>query len=216
MSPPPRQKGRSAKSTALNKKILCFIDEYGTAGVGDLYLGAVLVLARDAGRVDRCFTGLLEENANEVHAVNMDDNYLQGLLQRFHAEGPAERIVMVNQKIGKREGAPPVLYAQAVVETVKVGLKRFQKGVLERETIGNVEVITDQNHHNAHPDFDIEIERSRLHDGRFKGVNRVVRLDSAASRLLQLSDVVAYSRKWLVNGDISAKGLREQFGIETP
>ena len=33
----------------LNKKVLCFIDEYGTAGQGPLYLGAVFVLARDAG-----------------------------------------------------------------------------------------------------------------------------------------------------------------------
>lgn len=203
-------------TASLNKKVLCFIDEYGTAGVGDLYLGAVLVLARDAGRVDRCFTGLLEANANEIHAVDMDDGYLQGLLRRFAEAAPAERMVLINQKIAARAGPAPVLYAQAVVETVKVGLKRFQKDVLGRETIGNVEVITDQNHQNDHADFRAEMDRSRAHDGRFKGVNRVVTIDSAASRLLQLADVVAYSRKWVVAGDINATGLRAQYGIQMP
>ena len=43
----------------------------------------------------------------------------------------------------------------------------------------------------------------------------MVALDSAASRLLQLADVVAYSRKWLVEGELSAKSLRERFGIES-
>lgn len=203
-------------TAALNKKVLCFIDEYGTAGAGDLSLGAVLVLARDAGRIDRGFTGLLEPNANEIHAAALDDGYLQGLLRRFWEATPRGRLVMANQKIGVRDGAGPVIYAQALVETVKVGLKRFQKDVLGRETIGNVEVITDQNHHNDHPDFRREVARSQAHDGRFKGVNRVVTVDSAASRLLQLADVVAYSRKWVDEGAFSARALRDQFGIQMP
>jgi hypothetical protein len=123
---------------------------------------------------------------------------------------------MINQKIGAREGDGPVIYAQAMVETVKIGLKRFQKDVLGRETIGNVEVITDQNHHNDHVDFRREIARSQAHDGRFKGVNRVVAIDSAVSRLLQLADVVAYSRKWVDQGAFNARTLREQFGIQMP
>lgn len=203
-------------TAALNKKVLCFIDEYGAAGDADFSLGAVLVLARDAGRVDRRFTDLLEPNANEIHAVNLDDGYLQGLLARFRAVAPSDRLVMINQKFGVRVGSGPVIYAQAVVETVKIGLKRFQKDVLGRETIGNVDVIVDHNHHNDHSDFRREIERSQTHDGRFKGVNRVVTLDSAASRLLQLADLAAYSRKWVDNGSYGAKALRDQFGIQTP
>ncbi len=203
-------------TTSLNKKVLCFIDEYGTAGAGDLYLGAVVVLARDAGRVDRCFTSLLEQNANEIHAADLDDLYLQGLLRRFWAEAPRDRIVLINQKIAPREGAGPVIYAQAVVETVKIGLKRFQKDVLGRETIGNVEVITDQNHHNDHPDFRGEIARAQAHDGRFRGVNRLATIDSAASRLLQLADVVGYSRKWVNRGAMRAKTLKDLYGIQMP
>lgn len=66
----------------LNKKVLCFIDEYGTAGTAPFHLGAVFVLASEAGRLDKGFSDLLEANANEIHAVNLTDAYLQGLLGR--------------------------------------------------------------------------------------------------------------------------------------
>lgn len=197
----------------LNKKILCFIDEYGTAGVAPFHLGAVFVLANEAGRLDKCFTDLLEPNANEIHAVNLNDGYLQGLLHRLWGVAPRDRVVMLNQKFAVQEGDPPVLYAQAVVETVKIGLKRFRT-VLGRDTIANLDVITDVNQHNDHVEFMAELERARLHDGRFRGVNRIVRLDSAASRLLQLADVVAYARKWIVAEELNARGLRDSFGIE--
>jgi hypothetical protein len=207
---------RPSVPTALNKKVPCFIDECGTASKGAFHLGAVLVLARDAGRVDRCFTGLLEANANEIHAADLDDGYLQGLLRRFWEAAPRDRIVLINHTPAPRAGSGPVIYARAVVETVKVGLKRFQKDVLGRETIGNVEVIADHNHHNDHADFRAEIERARAHDGRFRGVRHLATIDSAASRLLQLTDVVSYSRKWVDRGAIRANALRDLYGIHIP
>ncbi|MBM7406227.1 MULTISPECIES: DUF3800 domain-containing protein [Sphingomonas] len=197
----------------LNKKVLCFIDEYGTAGTAPFHLGAVFVLASEAGRLDKGFSDLLEANANEIHAVNLTDAYLQGLLGRLRAGSHLDRVVMVNQKFPVQEGDPPVLYAQAVVETVKIGLKRFRP-VLGRDSVSNVDVITDVNQHNNYPSFAGELERARRDDGRFRGVNRVVRLDSAASRLLQLADVVAYARKWIVAEEFNARGLGERFGIE--
>lgn len=77
-------------------------------------------------------------------------------------------------------------------------------------------MVLDVNDQNDHPDFDAEVERARAEDGHFKGVNRVTKLDSAASRLLQLADVVAYSWKWDVNADVNAAGLRNRFGIRIP
>ncbi len=204
------------RGTALNKKTLCFIDEYVTAGVGDFHFGLVLVHSRDAGRLDKCFSDLLEPNANEIHAHALDDGYLQRLLQRFWQAVPQERIVLINHKCPARLGTGPVLYAQSLVEAVKIGLKRFQADVLKRETIGNVELITDANHQNSHPDFHSEIARSQAHDGRFKGVKHIAQIDSAASRLLQLADVVAYSRKWVIAEELNAKGLRDSFGIQMP
>ncbi len=197
----------------LNKKVLCFIDEYGTAGIGDLYLGAVFVMAHEAGRIDKCLSDLLEPTANEIHAAQMADGYLQSLMHRFWLAAPPSRLVMINRKLGVQGGQPPVLYAQALIETVKIGLKRFRADVLDRATIGNVEVITDANHHNGHPAFAAEIAKAQAGDGVFRAVNQVVQIDSAASRLLQLADVVAYSRKWIVGAEMNAGGLRERFGI---
>lgn len=196
-----------------NKKILCFVDEHGTAGTDGFCLGAVLVLSSEAGRLDKRFSDLLKPGVNEVHAVRMADGSLQGLLQRLSDSGAVDRVVLLNQKFARTDGDPAVVYAQAVVETVKIGLKRF-RGVLGRESVDNIDVILDVNNQNEAPAFDLELERARTDDGRFRGVNRVTRLDSAASRLLQLADVVAYARKWIVAGETNAQGLRERFGIE--
>lgn len=35
----------------LNKKVLCFVDEYGTAGDDGFALGCVMVWARECGKV---------------------------------------------------------------------------------------------------------------------------------------------------------------------
>ena len=78
---------------------------------------------------------------------------------------------------------PPAEYALTVVETVKAGLKRFQENVLCRTITGNVDMILDANHRDTHPAFDAETARAWRPGGRFIGVNQVVRLDSAASRL---------------------------------
>ncbi len=196
----------------LNKKVLCFVDEYGTAGKETFYLGAVLVFAKEAGRLDKCFSDLLEPSANEIHAVDLRDGYLQGLLYKFWATVPQDRVVLLNQKFATQEGEAPILYAQAVIEIVKIGLKRFCT-VLDHSTINNVDIITDVNQHNDHPLFSQELERAQQGGGRFRGVNRITRIDSAASRLLQLADVVAYARKWIVAEERNAQGLRDNYGI---
>jgi hypothetical protein len=67
----------------LNRKVLLFITRTGRPVPGTSNLGAVVVLARDAGRVDKCLSDLLEPGAGEIHASRLDDGYLQGLMQRF-------------------------------------------------------------------------------------------------------------------------------------
>jgi hypothetical protein len=196
----------------LNKKVRYFIDEHGTVGAGSLHLGGVLVFARDAGRVDKRFSDALEPNANEVRAVGLDDTYLNGLMARFRSVVPASTLVTINLQITPRRGNAPVVYAKVVIEVVKVGLKQFQSEVLGRDTIGIVDLIVDANHHNEHPAFNAEIALAQRLDGRFRAVNRIARLDSAASRLLQLADVVAYSRKWVANGACRTRGQASHVG----
>lgn len=194
----------------LNKKILCFLDEHGTAGAGDLYLGAVFVFAREAGAIDKRLSDLLPASAKEIRANELDDRFLQGLLARLV---PRDDFLMLNRKHGLRVPAPPRLYAQAVIETVKIGIRRFRAEVARMPRIGNIEVLVDANHHNTHPEFADEIARARAGGGVFRGVNRVSPIDSAASRLLQLADVVAHARTWHASGMLTADMIRRRFGI---
>ncbi|MCY4168395.1 MAG: DUF3800 domain-containing protein [Rhodobacter sp.] len=93
-------------------------------------------------------------------------------------------------------------------------MKRFGKAQGIRETLGNVEVIIDANEHNGTAKFSELMEDARRHDGRFRGVTRVIPLDSTASRVLQLADVVAYSRSWASKTELTAKRLSETYSIE--
>ncbi|MCY4304371.1 MAG: DUF3800 domain-containing protein [Aestuariivita sp.] len=75
-------------------------------------------------------------------------------------------------------------------------------------------MIVDANEQNGTTEFSRLIENARRHDGRFKGVTRVIPLDSAASRVLQLADVVAYSRSLVSKTEVTAKRLSETYNIE--
>lgn len=200
-------------ATRRNKKALCFIDECGTPGTTPFQLGAVFVLASDAGKLDKSFSDLLPASASEVHAVRLNDRYLQGAFAAPARDASVDGVVMINKQFSQTVGDPPVLYAQALAETVKIGMRRFGR-VLGRRSIDNVDVITDANAQNGHPAFAAELERAQHDDGRFRDVNGTMRIDSAASRLLKLADVVACARKWTVAEDVNAAGLRAHHGIE--
>lgn len=198
----------------LNKKVLCFIDEYGTAGDDGFALGCVMVWARECGKVDKAFSDLLPLTVNEIHAVDWSNNHLQGLLGQFAQTEAPGSLIMLNKTIDVTGKSRPEIYARAVIETVKVGMKRFGKAQRIGETLRNVEVITDANEQNGDAEFFRVIEDARQHYGRFKGVTRVTPLDSSASRVLQLADVVAYSRSWVNKAEFNAKGLGEAYNIE--
>ncbi len=198
----------------LNKKILCFVDEYGTVGDDGFALGCVMVWSRECGKADKAFSDLLPPSVNEVHAAAWKNATLQGLLARFAQTEAPKSLMMINKRIDMAGHARPVLYAHGLIETVKIGVKRFAKAQGIQDTVGNVEVITDANEQNSHPDFMEVIDEARRHDGRFKAVTRVVPLDSAASRVLQLADVVAHTRAWMDKAEISANRLRDTYNIE--
>jgi len=198
----------------LNKKILCFVDEYGTAGEDGFALGCVMVWARECGKVDKAFSDLLEPNVNEVHAANMTNNYLQSLLGRLAQTDVPASLIMLNKTADVTADTRAEIYARALIEAVKSAMKRYGQAQNIRNTLGNVEVITDANEQNVQPVFFEVIEAAQQHDGRFKGVRRVVPLDSAASRVLQLADIVAYSRSWVNKVELNTKKLSEVYNIE--
>jgi hypothetical protein len=199
---------------AQNKRILCFIDECGTAGEPGFALGCVMAWARECGRADKSLSDLLELNVNELHAANLSKEYVQSLLARYAQTDRPLGMVLMNRLGTVTEGTAPAIYAGNVVETVKVAIGQFRElHKISGRGLGNVELILDLNHHNTDPEFQRLISDACQHDGRFKAVNRVSQIDSAASRLLQLADVVAYARMWIHRGEENAKRLHENYGI---
>lgn len=199
----------------LNKRILCFIDECGTAGQEGFALGCVVAWARDCGSIDKSFSDLLEPNANEIHAANLSAPYLQSLLGRFAQTSTPDGLVLMNRKCPVMVGTAPDIYADGVVETVKVALGRFaQSNRIRGRGVGNVELILDRNEQNTHSAFAHRISEASKNDGRFRAVQHFSQIDSAASRLLQLADVVAYSRMWVNRGEENVNGLHQKYGIQ--
>jgi len=199
---------------AQNKRILCFIDECGTAGEQGFALGCVMAWARDCGRADKSLSDLLEPNVNELHAASLSKEYIQSLLARFAQTERPQGIILLNRLGTVSTGTAAAIYAGNVVETVKVAIGQFRElHNISGRGLGNVELILDLNHHNTDPECQRLISAARQNDGRFKAVNRVSQIDSAASRLLQLADVVAYARTWIHRGEENAKGLHESYGI---
>lgn len=199
---------------AQNKRILCFIDECGTAGEDGFALGCVMAWARECGKADKSLCDLLEPNANELHATNLSKAYLQSLLARYAQTDRPQGMILMNRLGTVVDGSAPAIYAGNVIETVKVAIGQFREmHKIRGKGVGNVELILDLNHHNIAPEFQRMISFACQNDGRFKAVNRISQIDSAASRLLQLADVVAYSRMWIHRGEENAKGLHEHYGI---
>lgn len=120
----------------------------------------------------------------------------------------------MHQFICTRQRTAPAIYAGNVIETVKVAIGQFRRlHKINNRGLGNVELILDQNHHNTDPECQRLLQEACDNDGRFQAVNQISQIDSAASRLLQLADLVAYSRTWIHKGEDNAKGLHENFGI---
>lgn len=199
----------------LNKTVLCFVDEYGTPGKGDVCFGMVTVLASNAGRLDKCFSDRLNDSANEIHAVDLDDEYLKSLMKDFYKNAPENGFTLVNRKASSRKGTPEFIYACGLIEAVKVAILTFREDVLKISSINNVQVIVDFNNYNTHEVFKAEIAKAMSQDNKFKAVKHLASIDSAASRMLQLADIVAYSRKFINRESMSAQELHRLYGIQT-
>jgi hypothetical protein len=102
---------------AQNKRILCFIDECGTAGEPGFALGCVMAWARECGRADKSLSDLLEPNANELHAANLSREYLQSLLARYaQTDRPEGMIVNGGVKFGHCGGAKVGQFGASALE----------------------------------------------------------------------------------------------------
>tara|TARA_A100001391_G_scaffold12331_3_gene7274 strand:- start:14520 stop:15131 length:612 start_codon:yes stop_codon:yes gene_type:complete len=198
----------------LNKKIICFVDEYGTAGEEGFALGLVMVWANQCGKADKAFSDVLPASVNEVHAASWERASLQSLLAKYAQTQLPSGLLMINKTSSMTVGSRPIIYAKTLIESVKAAAKRFRTDQALGAQINNIEVIVDLNNQNTHATFCATVDKAIAEDGLFRAVTRVVAIDSTVARMLQLADVVAHSRSWIVNGAENAKGLRESYKIE--
>ena len=198
----------------LNKKILCFVDEYGTAGDENFALGCAMVWSSECGRADKAFSDLLPQSVNEVHAASWAKSGLQSILAQYAQSSAPDSLLMINKRSRGLIGTRQEQYAKALVETVKIGVRRFASSNGLTRKVGNVEVIIDVNEQNAHPAFHQFTRCAQESDGLFRAVTRITPLDSAASRMLQLADVIAHARSWIDKEEENAKKLKDIYKID--
>ena len=199
-----------------NKKIICFVDETGTAGDVDFSLGLVFVRASEAAKVDKIFSDLLPIGFNEFHANAHDTAFVQHVLASF-AEATTETSVMLfnHHKRFPEVECRETVYARCLVEAVKACSKKFRNTQKMGQQINNIDVMIDANEQNTGKVFNGLISASQKQDGLFKGVNRVTPLDSSISRMVQLADGVAYARHLKDRGVFTSKQISTDFRIDT-
>lgn len=196
----------------LNKRVLVFVDESGTAGEPDFTLGAVAVAARHAPVAESLLANLREKNAGELHANGMDGASARRLLQQLHEATQDRGLILVNKASAHHQGTAPQVYAAAVVEVVKVAIRRYGKHH-RIPKIGNVELILDRNDTNKSDECRRCLAGAQRDDRLFQAVEHIASVDSAAARFLQVADLVAYARRWRDSGEINARQLERECGI---
>lgn len=197
----------------LNKKVLVLVDESGTAGEPDFMLGAVAVAADRVAELSRSMMMLRPTGAGEAHAVNMSGIGGRKLVRRIVGTSAGQGLVLVNKASAHHVGTRPEIYAAAVIEIVKVAIQRYARRH-HISGIGNIELILDRNEINAKQVCLARLQKAKEVDGRFKAVQHIAAVDSAAVPFLQLADLVAYSRRWRDAEELDASQLRRECGIE--
>ncbi|WP_288959690.1 DUF3800 domain-containing protein [uncultured Sulfitobacter sp.] len=197
----------------LNKRVLVFIDESGTAGESDFMLGAVTIAARHASVAESILSSFREHNAGELHANKMEGVVVRRLLRQFHVATKDRGLIFLNKASAHHHGTAAQIYAAAVIEIVKAAIRRYGK-LNNIHPIGNVELILDRNDTNKSEECTRILATAQREDKLFKAVEHIACVDSTAARFLQVADLVAYSRRWQEREEINGKRLEQECGIK--
>ena len=176
-------------------------------------LGAVAMAARDLAVAASSLAKLRPGNAGEMHAVDMEGHAARAVLRELRLALDQRCMVLINKASAHHHGGRPEVYAAAVIEITKVAIKRY--AARERiPKIGNVELILDRTEINTDAICQKAFAGAQKADGLFKAVAHVASIDSCAVPFLQVADLTAYARRWVDSGEITAKRLTDECGIE--
>lgn len=199
-----------------NKKICCFVDETGTAGDADFSLGLVFVKSAEVGKIDKAFSDLLPAGFNEFHANVHDNDFVLQIMRGFAGKTADTSVMLFNyHKTFPEVDCRETVYAQCLIEAVKASAKQFRRTHDMGQQINNIDVMIDANAQNTGAVFTGLVGVARQNDGLFKGVNRVVPLDSSISRLIQLADGVAYMRHLTNQGKVPTRQVSQDLNINS-
>lgn len=204
----------------LDKKVLLFADEHGTPGETDFGFGFVCVRARDAQRVSFGFERYLsKQRSSEFRSANLPPTRRAEIVRAVHenlddsvsvsfsvSKAPAQRASDF-QSDGTRKGLYLGFFEQACRRTLAALQRGGKFGRMD-----NVELIVDRNSLNEDTAFQTGLLAEY---GRLRAVRHVAVIDSAASRLLQLSDAVASMLNSSVPGSERADVLEYRTGVRT-
>lgn len=194
---------------------MCLVDETGTACMDDFALGLVFTYANSAAKFDKEFSDLLPAGSGEFHANKWDDSGVLSVLTSFADKVEKFPFEMYNfQRSYRHITCPQTYYATALVEAVKACGKDFRRQHVGADIINNIHIMVDANSQNTGEIFASHIAKHKKDDGIFRGVSSVTPLDSSVSRLLQVADGVAYSRKFILNKTIRSETLKKEYGIK--
>ncbi len=198
----------------LNKRVLVFVDEHGSPGQPGFALGCVAVYGRDAGKADKVFSDRLRDTAKEIHAAELERDYVHEILAAFAgAQRRPATMVMLNRIAREVGDTPSVLYGRTLVETVSTAHGIFKKKAC-LGSVRKVHVMIDfHEQHSRSEDFWTVIGSARQNHGHFKGVSHVAMIDSAASRLLQLADLVAGAQSRADSTGMSPRSSETRYDI---
>lgn len=201
---------------SLNRKIICLVDESGTAGDDEFSLGFVFVFASEAAKLDKLFTDLLPKGFGEFHAHKHEFEFYRRTMESFCSLSDGTSLTMFSfRQSYAGEVCRQRYYARALVDGFKATARKFRRSELSgSKMINNVELILDSNSQNVGEIFSSFIASAMSNDGLFRAVQRCQPIDSSVSRLLQLADAVAYSRRLVDQGKIKTGTLKSDLGIQ--
>lgn len=202
-----------------NKKVLAFVDEFGTPGHSEFGVGVVVCSAGVAGQLDTHITHGRPSGSGEIHANALSTPVLLDILRRVQGHAAANSLVLLCYSATNTTGKTAErIYADTVLEALGLAVNKLktkanvgvsaQTGLL----INNVELIMDRCTVNESSGFrDCMEDRRAAKRGHAKAIEHWAVIDSNVSRLLQLADVVAYCHT--LKTEVTAKRLQTECGI---
>lgn len=197
---------------SLVKRFLLFVDETGSPGDIGFALGAVLVPASHAPRVDHLI-GLLWNSPRELHAAESAKLRILTLLSKVLL-GNNDVLAFCFNESPNPSHSRDEAYASALINCTKMALKKGSRYFAPAK-LNNVMLILDANQTHVSKSFRIQINDALATDNKFKAVKSVPAIDSKASRLLQLADCVAYIRHLIKTKKLTPQKAEDRYGVST-